>query len=82
MAAAMGVPVIAIFGSSCPHRFAPVGDNCVILWKAYECGPCFQHSHADRCVKCVYDKTACLEAVTLVDLKRAVTGILEKSDRL
>lgn len=82
MAAAMGVPVIAIFGSSCPHRFAPVGDNCVILWKAYECGPCFQHNHADRCVKCVHNKTACLEAVTLVDLKRAVTAVLENPDRL
>lgn len=82
MAAAMGVPVIAIFGSSCPHRFAPVGDNCTILWKAYECGPCFLHNHADRCVKCVHNKTACLEAVTLLDLKKAVTAILENPDRL
>lgn len=82
MAAAMGIPVVAIFGSSCPHRFAPIGDNCAVLWKAYECGPCFLHNHADRCVKCVHNKTACLEAVTLVDLKRAVTAILENPDRL
>ncbi len=79
MAAAMGTPVIAIFGSSCPHRFAPVGDKCVVLWKAFECSPCFQHDHADRCAECIHEKTACLEALTLSDLKKAVTGILEKA---
>ncbi|CAG1066552.1 heptosyltransferase III [uncultured bacterium] len=79
MAAAMGAPVIAIFGSSCPHRFAPVGDKCVVLWKAFECSPCFLHDHADRCAECIHEKTACLEALTLSDLKKAVTDILGKA---
>lgn len=78
MAAAVHVPVIAIFGSTCPHRFAPIGDNCTVLWKGYECGPCFQHGHADRCAKCVQSKVACLEAITVNDLKEFVTDIFEK----
>ena len=79
MAAAMSIPVIAIFGSSCPHRFSPVGDNCTILWKACECSPCFQRGHADRCAKCFQEKVACLEAITPADVKKAVTPILEKT---
>lgn len=78
MAAAMGIPVMAIFGSSCPHRFAPHGDNCRIFWKAYECSPCLHHNHADRCSRCVQSSIACLEAITLEELKNAVADILSK----
>lgn len=76
IAAAMGTPVLAIFGASCHHRFAPFGCNCRVISKDLECSVCNQNGHADRCAKCIYDKPACLETVTVDELKKAVREIL------
>lgn len=81
MAAAMEVPVFAIFGSSCHHRFAPKGDNCTLIWKAFKCSACVASGHVDRCSKCIYHGVPCLEAITPEDLKRAVKAILEKQPK-
>lgn len=77
IAAAMGATVLAIFGASCPHRFAPVGANCRAISKDFECSACHKNAHADRCATCIYEKPACLDAVTVEEIKGAVEQVLK-----
>ncbi len=41
LAASLGVPVVAIFGSTEPELTGPLGDQHTILRKHVECSPCF-----------------------------------------
>ena len=42
VAAALGVPLVAIFGSTDPQRTGPLGDQSRILYKPLPCGPCLK----------------------------------------
>jgi ADP-heptose:LPS heptosyltransferase len=59
MAAAMGVPVIGIYGSSCHHRFGPWKHQAV-LNRELPCSPCGRGDLTDRCSACVFDVPRCL----------------------
>lgn len=78
IAAAVGARVVAIFGASCPHRFAPSGDNCTVIWKGLECSACHLQAHADRCAQCVYERPACLDAITVEEMRGVVSSALQQ----
>jgi len=59
MAAAMGVPVIGIYGSSCHHRYGPWKNQAVVS-RELPCGPCGQGDAYDRCWACVFEVPRCL----------------------
>lgn len=42
VAAALGRPLVALFGSSSPLHTPPQGDAARVLWLQIECSPCFQ----------------------------------------
>jgi len=42
VAAALGVPLVAIFGSTDPRRTGPLGTVSRVIHKAIPCAPCFQ----------------------------------------
>jgi len=42
IAAAMGCPVIALFGPTSPYRTGPYGKGHTVIRKRLECGPCFR----------------------------------------
>jgi len=44
IAAAAGVPLIAIFGSSSPRFTPPMSDQAETVWLEIECSPCFQRT--------------------------------------
>jgi len=43
IAAAMGTPVVGLFGPSDPRVWGPVGEGHGIVYKGIDCRPCFPH---------------------------------------
>jgi heptosyltransferase-2 len=65
VAAAFGVPQVALFGSSSPHHTPPLNERASIIWlrddPAYEppldCAPCFERECPLGHTRCLYDIT-------------------------
>ena len=72
VAAALGVPVVAIFGSSDPRRWYPWGVEHRILWAGLECSPC----HGRWCAN--PRQLACLEAISVGAALDAALGLLAR----
>ncbi len=68
LAALLGVPVVAIFGSTEPALTGPLGDRHVIIRHHVECSPCFLR-------ECPID-FRCMKAVTVPEVVNAVMSIL------
>lgn len=73
LAAAVGTPVVGLFGSSCHHRFSPWGANHSVLWSSLPCSPCFEQNHMAQCEQCIFDEVECMRAIGLEQVKSAVT---------
>jgi heptosyltransferase-2 len=71
LAALLGVPVVAVFGSTEPRLTAPLGNGHVILRHQVECSPCFLR-------ECPID-FRCMKAVTVQEVVDAVISILRRS---
>jgi len=70
LAALLGVPVVAIFGSTEPRLTGPLGNGHVVLRHHVECSPCFLR-------ECPID-FRCMKAVTADEVAGAVLSILGK----
>ncbi|HJT80487.1 MAG TPA: lipopolysaccharide heptosyltransferase II [Chthoniobacterales bacterium] len=68
LAALLGVPTVAVFGSTEPRLTGPLGTNHVILRHHVECSPCFLR-------ECPID-FRCMKAVTVEEVVKAVRGLL------
>ena len=79
MAPALGVPTVALFGSSCHHRAGPWGKGHVVISHELSCSPCGQ-GHipgADfRCKVCIFDEPRCMTGLTLAEVQSAVEARL------
>jgi heptosyltransferase II len=70
LAALLGVPVVAIFGSTEPRLTGPLGKGHIVLRHHVECSPCFLRD-------CPID-FRCMKAVSVQEVADAVLSILEK----
>src|SRR5262249_2958787 len=70
LAALVGVPVVAIFGSTEPLLTGPLGNGHVVLRHHVECSPCFLRD-------CPID-FRCMKAVTTQEVADAVLSMLAK----
>jgi len=73
IAAAFGVPLVAIFGSTDHATTAPYTDRAVIVRKDIDCAPC-------KLRECPTDHR-CMQAVTAGDVVTAAQQLLEKTSR-
>jgi len=69
VAAAVGVPVVTLFGPTDPRLTAPTGDRHIALWRQPVCAPCFQP-------RCPIDHR-CMTAITVDEVAAAVLARLE-----
>jgi heptosyltransferase-2 len=70
LAALLGVPVVAIFGSTEPRLTGPLGIGHIVLRHHVECSPCFLR-------ECPID-FRCMKAVSVQEVANAVLSILSK----
>src|SRR5207247_365230 len=68
LAALLGVPVVAIFGSTEPRLTGPLGNGHIVLRHHVECSPCFLR-------ECPID-FRCMKAVSTQEAADAVLSIL------
>jgi heptosyltransferase II len=55
IAAAIGTPIVAIYGSSSPEHTPPLSDKAKYIWLHKECSPCFQRTCRFGHYKCLTD---------------------------
>lgn len=77
IAAALGIPGIAIFVSSCHHRFGPWGKSQKVIFNELQCGPCSKMPHIDRCSQCIYDIPTCVSKISVDAVKTLIIKQLD-----
>jgi heptosyltransferase II len=71
LASLLGVPTVAIFGSTEPRLTGPLGDGHIIVRHQVECSPCFLR-------ECPID-FRCMKAVSVDEAINGVLSILQRS---
>ena len=80
ISAAVGTPVIAIYGPTDYHRTAPYGDGHIIIRKDLPCSPCFRLEGVEKVESCKHRK--CLELITVEEVIEAVEKRIGKLGRM
>jgi heptosyltransferase-3 len=75
MAAALGVPVVALFGPSGEMSWGPWGEGHAVIASPYLCRPCGR----DGCLG--GKRSDCLEAITTDEVVAAVAKVMRRLDR-
>ena len=73
LATLLGLPVVAIFGSTEPRLTGPLGNGHIVLRHQVECSPCFLR-------ECPID-FRCMKEVTVEEVVEAALSIFRKWDR-
>jgi ADP-heptose:LPS heptosyltransferase len=74
LAAAVGTPVVAIWGSSDSRRWRPWAKDYRVVQNPFECNPCPGY----RCL--VADSALCIESVSVDQVNEAVEELLKATD--
>ncbi len=73
LAAAVGTPVVALFGPTAPWRTGPYGRAHTVLRVGLDCSPCFRR----RCLTTRYEERACMRRITVDQVVEAVVSKME-----
>lgn len=65
IAAALGIKVVAIYGSSSPDYTPPLTDKAEIVYLHLDCSPCFQR-------ECPFGHTNCMNHMSVDDVQRRI----------
>ena len=71
LAAAVGTPVVALFGPTAPWRTGPYGKGHVVLRAGVRCSPCFSRS----CKSPELEPMACMNSITVEQVAEAVSRL-------
>ena len=70
MAAALNVPVVAVFGPTEPAWFGPLGTHHqIVIRGGFWCRPCFDY--------CIFDQPYCLRAIDVQEVYQAAQNTLQ-----
>jgi lipopolysaccharide heptosyltransferase II len=70
----VGTPAVSLFGSGIEKKWAPRGDNHIIINKHLECSPCTRFGYTPRCKRNV----ECLSSISVNEVIRAAEIILNR----
>jgi ADP-heptose:LPS heptosyltransferase len=74
LATILGVPVVAVFGSTEPRLTGPLGNADHVIRRQVECSPCFLR-------ECPID-FRCMKAITVQEVVQTISALLKMQDRL
>ncbi len=74
MAAALGVPVVALFGPSNPVEWGPRGARTEVLYKGLDCRRCFHPT-------CTRGEESCMKQIPVDEVFAAATRFLVQSEK-
>jgi heptosyltransferase-2 len=69
VAAAVGTPVVSVFGSTSPEWTAPLGKRNRVIYDKQDCSPCFER-------KCRFGHLRCLQTILPERVLSSIEGIL------
>jgi len=70
LAAAVGTPVVALFGPTSPERTGPYGEGHAVIRRNMDCSPCFRKA---------CETLACMKAIEVEEVFRAVRARIERT---
>ena len=76
LAAAVGTPVVALFGPTAPWRTGPYGEGHVVLRVGVSCSPCFSKS----CKTTEFEPMACMNRITVEQVVDAVACLGDRKE--
>lgn len=75
LAAALDLPLIALFGPQSPVKFGPWGKRCRILYKRFPCSPCRQ-KFFEECDPSPRGKPMCMETIAVDEVIESAMAAL------
>ena len=72
LAGALGIPTVAIFGSTNPHRTSPLGPKTRVIYRKLECSPCLART-------CRFGHYNCLTQVKPAEVADALGAMRESN---
>jgi heptosyltransferase-2 len=75
LAAAAGIPLVALFGPQSPVKFGPWSKRACVVYKKFACSPCRQKFFTE-CEPSVRRRPACVEAITVDEVFAAGMAFL------
>ncbi|HEX9204513.1 MAG TPA: lipopolysaccharide heptosyltransferase II [Candidatus Deferrimicrobiaceae bacterium] len=76
LAAALDLPLIALFGPQSPVKFGPWGKRCRVLYKRFPCSPCRQRFF-EECDPSPRGKPMCMETIAVDEVIGEAQAALE-----
>jgi heptosyltransferase-1 len=73
MGSAFGIPVIALFGATCPYT-KTCSPQTVVLYHQYPCSPCRRSPTCDG-------RFDCMQAITVAEVIQTATSLLAPEER-
>lgn len=68
VAGALGIPTVALFGSTNPQRTAPLGARTRVLYHRLDCSPCMERT-------CRFGHYECLKRIDVFEVERALLDL-------
>lgn len=68
VAGALGIPTVALFGSTNPQRTAPLGPRTRVLYHRLDCSPCMART-------CRFGHYECLRRIDVLEVERALLDL-------
>ena len=72
LAAASGIPLVALFGPQAPVKFGPWSTKATVMYKNFKCSPCRQKFFTE-CEPSSKMRPGCMEAISVDEVFREAT---------